>query len=93
VGYLLKTDRKNNINRATNFEKIPLFEQPKHTTLTVFSKKTKPDFEALSCIRFDGQPQLLVMGSGSTENRKKHYCIIQLIIRFMFYLIPRIMIF
>ena len=71
VGYLLKTDRKNNINRATNFEKIPLFEQPKHTTLTVFSKKTKPDFEALSCIRFDGQPQLLVMGSGSTENRKK----------------------
>jgi type II secretory pathway pseudopilin PulG len=63
--------RKNNINRATNFEKIPLFEQPKHTTLTVFSKKTKPDFEALSCIRFDGQPQLLVMGSGSTENRKK----------------------
>ena len=26
VGYLLKTDRKNNINRATNFEKIPLFE-------------------------------------------------------------------
>lgn len=56
VGFLLKTDRKNNINRATNFEKIPLFEQPKHTTLTVFSKKTKPDFEALSCIRFDGQP-------------------------------------
>ena len=71
VGYLLKTDRKNNINRATNFEKIPLFEHSEYTTLRMFSKKTKPDFEALSCIRFDGQPQLLVMGSGSTENRKK----------------------
>ena len=71
VGYLLKTDRKNNINRATNFEKIPLFEHSEYTTLRMFSKKTKPDFEALSCIHFDGQPQLLVMGSGSTENRKK----------------------
>ena len=71
VGYLLKTNQKNSISRATVFEKIPLFESSKQIALSAFSKEAKPDFEALSSIIFDGQPQLLVMGSGSTENRKK----------------------
>ncbi len=71
VGYLLKTNQKNSISCATVFEKIPLFESSKQISLSVFSKEAKPDFEALSLIIFDGQPQLLVMGSGSTENRKK----------------------
>jgi hypothetical protein len=71
VGYLLKTNQKKSISRATVFEKIPLFESSKQIALSAFSKEAKPDFEALSSIIFDGQPQLLVMGSGSTENRKK----------------------
>lgn len=71
VSYLLKTNQKKSISRATVFEKIPLFESSTQISLSAFSKEAKPDFEALSSIIFDGQPQLLVMGSGSTENRKK----------------------
>ena len=35
------------------------------------SKAEKPDFEALTCIEINGQQKLLIMGSGSTENRKQ----------------------
>ena len=71
VRYLLKTNLKNQITTHTEFEKIPLFEQLAHIPLVPLSKAEKPDFEALTCIEMDGQQNLLVMGSGSTENRKQ----------------------
>jgi hypothetical protein len=83
VRYLLKTHLKNYLTSQTEFEsvvepvfktifeKIPLFEQLAHIPLVPLSKAVKPDFEALTCIEFNGQRQLLVMGSGSTENRKQ----------------------
>lgn len=71
ANYLLKTSLKNNITLNTVFEKIPLFEHANQTPFTLLSKAKKPDFESLSCIIFDGQPQLLIMGSGSTEKRKQ----------------------
>lgn len=71
VCYLLKTNRKKNMTSATVFEKIPLFEPSERIPLTALSKEKKPDFEALTCIIFNGQPQLLIMGSGSTDNRKQ----------------------
>ncbi|MCH7350468.1 MULTISPECIES: hypothetical protein [unclassified Acinetobacter] len=71
VRYLLKTSRNNNIDSAIVFEKVPLSESSEQISLSVLSKAKKPDFEALSCITLDGQQQLLVMGSGSTENRKQ----------------------
>ncbi|MBC7751238.1 MAG: hypothetical protein H7Z73_05895 [Candidatus Saccharibacteria bacterium] len=69
--YLLKTNLRNLINCNTVFEKIPLFEQLTQIQLVPLSKSEKPDFEALTCIEIDGQQTLLVMGSGSTENRKQ----------------------
>lgn len=71
VRYLLKTNPKDQITRNTEFEKIPLFEQLLHIPLVTLSKAEKPDFEALTCIEFNGQQKLLIMGSGSTENRKQ----------------------
>ncbi|MCH7336543.1 hypothetical protein [Acinetobacter sp. NIPH 2699] len=71
VRYLLKTNRKNNITSTTVFEKIPLSEPSEQMPLVALSKEKKPDFEALTCIIFNEQPQLLIMGSGSTENRKQ----------------------
>jgi len=71
VRYLLKTNRNNSMVSATAFEKIPLFEQSEPISLIPLSKEKKPDFEALTCLIFNGQPQLLIMGSGSTENRKQ----------------------
>lgn len=71
VRYLLKTNLKNYITSHTVFEKVPLFEQLAHITLVPFNKAEKPDFEALTCIEFNAQQQLLIMGSGSTENRKQ----------------------
>jgi len=71
VRYLLKTNLKNHITSQTEFEKIPLFEQLLHIPLVLLSKAEKPDFEALTCIEMNGQKKLLVMGSGSTENRKQ----------------------
>ncbi|USA48349.1 hypothetical protein NDN11_15020 [Acinetobacter sp. C26M] len=71
VRYLLKTNRNNKMVSATVFEKVPLSEPSEQIPLVALSKAKKPDFEALSCISLDGQQQLLVMGSGSTENRKQ----------------------
>ncbi|OBY72847.1 DUF6929 family protein [Acinetobacter gyllenbergii] len=71
VRYLLKTNRNNNLTSAAVFEKVPLSESSEQISLSILSKAKKPDFEALSCITLDGQQQLLVMGSGSTENRKQ----------------------
>ncbi|GAC1606897.1 MAG: hypothetical protein NVS3B3_08280 [Aquirhabdus sp.] len=71
VRYLLKTNLKNHITSNTEFEKIPLFEQLLHIPLVTLCKAEKPDFEALTCIEINGQQKLLVMGSGSTENRKQ----------------------
>lgn len=71
VRYLLKTNPKDQITSNTEFEKIPLFEQLLHIPLVTLSKAEKPDFEALTCIEFNGQQKLLIMGSGSTENRKQ----------------------
>lgn len=71
VRYLLKTSLKNKITATTTFEKIPLLESSEQEALTVLSKAEKPDFEALSCIIFNEQLHLLVMGSGSTEKRKQ----------------------
>lgn len=71
VRYLLKTNRNNSMVSATAFEKIPLFEQSEQISLIPLSKEKKPDFEALTCLIFNGQPQLLIIGSGSTENRKQ----------------------
>ncbi|NIE97372.1 hypothetical protein F3J02_12945 [Acinetobacter sp. Tr-809] len=71
VRYLLKTNRNNKMISATVFEKVPLSEPSEQIPLIALSKAKKPDFEALSCISLDGQQQLLVMGSGSTENRKQ----------------------
>ena len=71
VRYLLKTNLKNHISSQTEFEKIPLFGQLAHIPLVTLSKAEKPDFEALTCIEMNGQQKLLVMGSGSTENRKQ----------------------
>lgn len=71
VRYLLKTNLKNSITSNTVFEKIPLFEQLAHIQLVPLTKAEKPDFEALTCIEMNGQKKLLVMGSGSTENRKQ----------------------
>lgn len=71
VRYLLKTSLKNKITATTTFEKVPLFESSEQEALTVLSKAEKPDFEALSCIIFNEQLHLLVMGSGSTEKRKQ----------------------
>ncbi|USA53252.1 hypothetical protein NDN13_17750 [Acinetobacter sp. C32I] len=69
--YLLKNNRNNNLSDATRFEKIPLFDASAQVPLSALSKKQKPDFEALTDISWSGQSQLLVMGSGSTENRKR----------------------
>ncbi|WP_436898697.1 DUF6929 family protein [Acinetobacter gyllenbergii] len=69
--YLLKNNRNNNLGDATRFEKIPLFDTSAQVPLSALSKKQKPDFEALTDISWNGQSQLLVMGSGSTENRKR----------------------
>lgn len=71
VRYLLKTSLKNKITATTTFEKVPLLESSEQEALTVLSKAGKPDFEALSCIIFNEQLHLLVMGSGSTEKRKQ----------------------
>ncbi|MFW1941155.1 DUF6929 family protein [Acinetobacter junii] len=71
VRYLLKTSLKNKITATTTFEKVPLLEPSEQEALTVLSKAEKPDFEALSCIIFNEQLHLLVMGSGSTEKRKQ----------------------
>lgn len=71
VRYLLKTSLKNKITATTTFEKVPLLEPSEQEVLTVLSKAEKPDFEALSCIIFNEQLHLLVMGSGSTEKRKQ----------------------
>ena len=71
VRYLLKTSLKNKITATTTFEKVPLLESSEQEALTVLSKAEKPDYEALSCIIFNEQLQLLVMGSGSTEKRKQ----------------------
>lgn len=71
VRYLLKTNRNNSMLSATAFEKIPLFEYAEQIALIPLNKEIKPDFEALTCFTFNGQPQLLIMGSGSTENRKQ----------------------
>lgn len=71
VRYLLKTSLKNKITATTTFEKVPLLESSVQEALTVLSKAEKPDFEALSCIIFNEQLHLLVMGSGSTEKRKQ----------------------
>lgn len=71
VRYLLKTSLKNKITATTTFEKVPLLESSEQEALTVLSKAEKPDFEALSCIIFNEQLHLLVMGSGSTEKRKQ----------------------
>lgn len=69
--YLLRINRAQNMADATVFEKIPLFDPSEQIPLSALSKKQKPDFEALTSISWDGQSQLLVMGSGSTENRKR----------------------
>lgn len=71
IRYLLKTSLKNKITATTTFEKVPLLESSEQEALTVLSKAEKPDFEALSCIIFNEQLHLLVMGSGSTEKRKQ----------------------
>lgn len=71
VRFLLKTSLKNKITATTTFEKVPLLESSEQEALTVLSKAEKPDFEALSCIIFNEQLHLLVMGSGSTEKRKQ----------------------
>lgn len=71
VRYLLKTSLKNKITATTTFEKVPLLESSEQEALTVLSKAEKPDFEALSCIIFNEQLHLMVMGSGSTEKRKQ----------------------
>ncbi|MDH1859305.1 hypothetical protein N5D44_13580 [Acinetobacter junii] len=71
VRYLLKTSLKNKITATTTFEKVPLLESSEQEALTVLSKAEKPDYEALSCIIFNEQLHLLVMGSGSTEKRKQ----------------------
>lgn len=71
VRYLLKTSLKNKITATTTFEKVHLLESSEQEALTVLSKEEKPDFEALSCIIFNEQLHLLVMGSGSTEKRKQ----------------------
>lgn len=71
VRYLLKTKLKNHITSHTDFEKIPLFEHLAHIPLIPLSKAKKPDFESLTCIEFNGQQKLLIMGSGSRENRKQ----------------------
>lgn len=71
VRYLLKTNLRNRMTCNTEFEKIPLFEQLSQIPLVPLSKSEKPDFEALTCIEIDGQQTLLIMGSGSTENRKQ----------------------
>ncbi|WP_336012635.1 DUF6929 family protein [Acinetobacter calcoaceticus] len=69
--YLLRINRAQNMADATVFEKIPLFEPSEQIPLSALSKEQKPDFEALTSISWNGQSQLLVMGSGSTENRKR----------------------
>nr|WP_277603322.1 hypothetical protein [Acinetobacter sp. ANC 3882] len=56
---------------ATVFEKVPLSESSEPILLIALSKEKKPDFEALTCLIFNEQPQLLIMGAGSTENRKQ----------------------
>ncbi len=71
VRYLLKTQCNMPITSSTVFEKIALFESSKHIPLAPLAKADKPDFEALSCIDINGQQQLLIMGSGSTEKRKQ----------------------
>ncbi|WP_032863179.1 DUF6929 family protein [Acinetobacter sp. NIPH 2100] len=71
VRYLLKTNRNNSLFSATVFEKVPLSESSEPIPLIALSKEKKPDFEALTCLIFNEQPQLLIMGSGSTENRKQ----------------------
>lgn len=69
--YLLRINRTQNMADATVFEKIPLFDPSEQIPLSTLSKEQKPDFEALTSISWNGQSQLLVMGSGSTENRKR----------------------
>lgn len=69
--YLLRINRNQNMADATVFEKIALFDPSEQIPLSALSKEKKPDFEALTSISWNGQSQLLVMGSGSTENRKR----------------------
>ena len=69
--YLLRINRNQNMADATVFEKIPLFDSSEQIPLGALSKEQKPDFEALTSISWNGQSELLVMGSGSTENRKR----------------------
>lgn len=69
--YLLRINRNQNMADATVFEKIALFDPSEQIPLRELSKEKKPDFEALTAISWNGQSQLLVMGSGSTENRKR----------------------
>lgn len=71
VRYLLKTSLKNKLTATTAFEKVSLFEESQQQALGILSKAEKPDFEALSCIIYNEQPYLLIMGSGSTEKRKQ----------------------
>ena len=54
IRYFLKTSLKNKITATTTFEKVPLLESSEQEALTVLSKAEKPDFEALSCIIFNG---------------------------------------
>ncbi|MGR2826893.1 hypothetical protein FY048_15450 [Acinetobacter sp. 1124_18A] len=69
--YLLRINRNQNMADATVFEKIALFDPSEQIPLRELSKEQKPDFEALTAISWNGQSELLVMGSGSTENRKR----------------------
>mgnify|MGYP003452679495 CR=1 FL=1 len=71
VRYLAKTTLKNRINKSTEFEKIPLFENDKSIGFEPLIKAEKPDFEALTTINLNGQQHILIMGSGSTEKRKQ----------------------
>lgn len=71
LSYLLRINRTQNMADVTAFEKIPLFDPSEQIPLSALSKKQKPDFEALTSINWSGQSQLLVVGSGSTENRKR----------------------
>ncbi len=70
VRYLLKTNLHKQITNQTFFEKIPLFEQYTDDPLLPIGKSKKPDFESLTTIEFNGHEQLLMLGSGSKNNRK-----------------------
>ncbi len=70
VRYLLKTNLTGLLTHQAVFEKIPLFEKPTDDQLIPLSKSKKPDFESLTTIEFNGHEQLLMLGSGSKNNRK-----------------------